>query len=73
MKKQNSTAKTVIGLVILAVAVLVIFILAINTPDKNADTVKITAATKQLTKNYAKDYPATPKAVVTEYAEITKC
>lgn len=73
MKKQNSTAKTVIGLVILAVAVLVIFILAINTPDKNADTVKITAATKQLTKNYAKDYPATPKSVVTEYAEITKC
>ncbi len=73
MKNKNNTRNTIIGLVILGVAVLVIFILAINTPDKDTDTVQITAATKQLTKDYEKDYPATPRAVLTEYAEITKC
>ncbi len=71
--KKNNTRNTIIGLVILAVGVLVIFILAINTPDKNADNIQITAATKQLTKNYEQDYPATPKKVLTEYGEITKC
>ena len=71
--KKNNTRNTVIGLIILAVAVLVIFILAINTPDKNADNVVITAATKQLTKDYTRDYPSTPRAVVTEYGEITRC
>ncbi|MCR5748501.1 MAG: hypothetical protein K6G03_12405 [Lachnospiraceae bacterium] len=71
--KKNNTRNTIIGLVILAVAVLVIFILAINTPDKKADTVQITAASKQLSKDYNKAYPATPRAVLTEYAEITKC
>ena len=71
--KKNSVAKTIMGLVILAVGVLAIFILAINTPDKKADTVQITAATKQLAKNYDTAYPGTPRQVVTEYAEITGC
>ncbi|MBQ7584391.1 MAG: hypothetical protein IJT24_07240 [Lachnospiraceae bacterium] len=71
--KKNSTRNTIIGLVLLAAAVLVIFLLAINTPDKKADSVQITAATKQLSKNYETAYPSTPRTVVTEYAEITKC
>ncbi|MCR5774859.1 MAG: hypothetical protein K6G42_07205 [Lachnospiraceae bacterium] len=71
--KKNNTRNTVIGLVILAIAVLVIFFLAINTPDKEAETVQITAATKQLAKDYDLAYPSTPRAVVTEYAEITRC
>ena len=71
--KKNNTKNTIIGLIILAIVVLVIFILAINTPDKEADTVKITAATKQLTKNYEKEYPGTPRSVVSEYAEISVC
>ncbi len=73
MKRKNNTRNTVIGLIILAVAVLVIFLLAINTPDREADTVQITEATKQLAKDYDQAYPATPRTVVTEYAEITKC
>ena len=71
--KKNNTRNTIIGLVLLAVAVLVIFLLAINTPDKEADKVKITPATKQLSKNYDTAYPSTPRTVLTEYAEITKC
>lgn len=71
--KKNNTRNTIIGLVILGVAVLVIFLLAINTPDKEADTVQITEATKQLAKNYDTAYPSTPRTVVSEYAEITKC
>ncbi len=71
--KKNSTRNTVIGLIVLAVAVLAIFLLAVNTPDKETETVQITAATKQLTKDYEKDYPSTPRTVVSEYAEITKC
>ena len=71
--KKNNTRNTVIGLIILAVAVLAIFLLAINTPDKEADTVQITAATKQLAKNYDTAYPSTPRTVVSEYGEITKC
>ena len=55
--KKNNTRNTIIGLVLLAVAVLVIFLLAINTPDKEADKVKITPATKQLSKNYDTAYP----------------
>lgn len=71
--KKNSTKNTIIGLVILAIVVLVIFILAINTPDKEADVVQITAATRQLAKNFETDYPGTPRSVLTEYAEITRC
>lgn len=71
--KKNNTRNTIIGLVLLAVAVLVIFLLAINTPDKEAEKVKITPATKQLSKNYDTAYPSTPRTVLTEYAEITKC
>ncbi len=71
--KKNNTRNTIIGLVILGAAVLVIFLLAINTPDKAAESVQITAATKQLTKDYEKAYPSTPRTVVNEYAEITKC
>ena len=71
--KKNNTRNTIIGLVILGVAVLVIFLLAINTPDKEAESVKITEATKQLAKNYDTAYPSTPRTVVSEYAEITKC
>ena len=54
--KKNNTRNTIIGLVILAAAVLAIFLLAINTPDKQADSVQITAATKQLAKNYDTAY-----------------
>ena len=71
--KKNNTRNTIIGLVILGVAVMVIFLLAINTPDKEADSVKITEATKQLAKNYDTAYPSTPRTVLSEYAEITKC
>ena len=71
--KKNNTRNTIIGLVILGVAVMVIFLLAINTPDKEADSVKITEATKQLAKNYETAYPSTPRTVLSEYAEITKC
>ena len=71
--KKNNTRNTIIGLVILAAAVLAIFLLAINTPDKQADSVQITAATKQLAKNYDTAYPSTPRTVVSEYGEITKC
>ena len=71
--KKNNTKNTIIGLVILAIVVLVIFILAVNTPKSEPDTVQITQATKQLTKDYDEDYPATPRSVVTEYAEITRC
>ena len=71
--KKNNTKNTIIGLVILAIVVLVIFILAVNTPKEAPESVKITAATKQLAKNYETDYPSTPRSVVTEYAEITRC
>ena len=71
--KKNNTRNTIVGLTLLAVAVFAIFMLAINTPDKAAETVKITAATKQLNKNYDTAYPSTPRTVITEYAEITKC
>ena len=71
--RKNNIKNTIIGLVILAIVVLVIFILAVNTPKEAPESVQITVATKQLTKNYEKDYPGTPRTVVTEYAEITKC
>ena len=71
--KKNNTKNTIIGLVILAIVVLIIFILAVNTPKEAPVSVQITAATKQLSKNYETDYPSTPKSVVTEYAEITRC
>jgi hypothetical protein len=73
MQKSNSPVKTVVALVVLAAAVFLIFLLAIKTPDKKNESVTITAATKQLAKDYEKDYPATPRTVVTEYAEITRC
>ena len=71
--KKNNTKNTIIGLVILAIVVLVLFVLAVNTPKEEPVTVKITAATRQLAKNYEEEYPSTPKSVVSEYAEITRC
>ncbi len=72
MKNKNNTRNTIIGLTLLAVAVLGMFIAAINVPEKE-EPVQMTAATKQLTKDYEKAYPSTPKSVMTEYGEITKC
>ncbi len=72
MKNKNNTRNTIIGLTILAVAILGMFIAAINVPEKEKP-VQITAATKQLTKNYEEAYPATPRTVMIEYGEITKC
>lgn len=71
--KKNNTKNTIIGLVILAIVVLVLFILAVNTPKEEPVSVQITAATKQLARNYETEYPSTPRSVVTEYAEITRC
>ena len=70
--KKNKTKNTIIGLVVLCAAIVVIYFAIVNIP-KEDEKVVMTAAAKQLTKNFETGYPPTPREVLKEYAEITKC
>ncbi len=70
--KKSKTKNTIIGLIVLCAAIVVIYFAIVNIP-KGDDKVVMTAAAKELTKNFETNYPPTPREVVKEYAEITKC
>lgn len=74
MQKKN-TSRTVISVAILAIAILAAFALLSNRSDKQADVenYKVTAVQEVLLKDFATNYPPSPKEVVKAYSEISRC
>lgn len=74
MQKQNPT-RVVISVAILAVAIVAAFALLSNRSDKQADAenYKVTAVQEVLLKDFTTEYPPSPKEVVKQYSEISRC
>ncbi len=70
--KKSRTKNTIIGLIAICAAIVVIYFAIVNIP-KGEDKVVMTNAAKELTQNFETNYPSTPREVVKQYAEITKC
>jgi len=73
--QKNNSSRVVISVAIIAAAVLGAFALLSNRSDKelSSESVKITPVQEVLLRDFATNYPPSPKEVVKEYSEISRC
>lgn len=74
-KSKSGTAKTVVGMIFLAVIIIGAFWYVINRTEKDT-TSKVQSSTEIeqiLQKDFEQNYPATPRDVVKAYSRMLKC